>query len=587
MRKSMLRLYAPFIALALLQGVIVLVAPSTGDPQDVATFGEFDEDFRGSGPGGGGPGGSGDFDEDFDGDFETGGPGETGGPDGTGGPGGPGAASPGGGAGGDPAAGGDGAPGGGGGGGGGDTSHCTDDGRQHGVTYHAPACVPRWEGGDNGGATYPGVTADSVKVVLFSSQPNEQVDAILAREGLAASEQEQREFLEASTEFLHKHYEFYGRKIEFVRVVGDCPTTPPDVARCRQAAQEVARMRPFAVVWGTPLYADVFDVWVRAGIVTIGGNHFEKRFYTARRPFRYDVFMDGTSSADVIAEYYCKKLAGQNATHSGRVIHPQIGTRGNVPRRAGIVVPEIPANVLNAQRVQQRIAQCDSGEDPIITTYESDIDRAAEQTRAVVAALIQNRVTTVICMCDPIAPVFGTAGMTANSYFPEHLLPGLGLLDYDKLGRLYDDQQMQHMFGPSHLGNAVPHEESDATKIWRDVGRGGTPCLACNGPWAYFSLVGTIIQSAGPDLNPGTVERGMLTAEARGGWDQTGGRGDIVMINFGQDDYTGLSDYREVYWSANARSQLDGRAGAYVPMNDGRRYRLGQLPGGFNIPVGS
>jgi hypothetical protein len=205
----------------------------------------------------------------------------------------------------------------------------------------------------------------------------------------------------------------------------------------------------------------------------------------------------------------------------------------------------------------------------------------------VVAALIQNRVTTVVCMCDPIAPVFLTGGLTSNSYFPENLLPGLGLLDFDKLGRLYDQQQMQHMFGPSHLGNAIPHNESDATRVWRDVGRSGEPCQSCNLPWSYSSLLGTMIQNAGPNLNPGTVERGMLTAEPRGGWEQTGGRGEIVLTKFGQGDYTGLADYREVHWSGQARSPIDGRAGAYVPMNDGRRYQLGQLPGGFNIPVGS
>jgi hypothetical protein len=41
------------------------------------------------------------------------------------------------------------------------------------------------------------------------------------------------------------------------------------------------------------------------------------QYFTQRRPYRYDAFMDGTSSADLIGEYYCKKLAGKNADHAG------------------------------------------------------------------------------------------------------------------------------------------------------------------------------------------------------------------------------------------------------------------------------
>jgi hypothetical protein len=41
---------------------------------------------------------------------------------------------------------------------------------------------------------------------------------------------------------------------------------------------------------------------------------------------------------------------------------------------------------------------------------------------------------------------------------------------------------------------------------------------------------------------------------------------------------------REVYWSASATSEADGEPGAYVPMNDGRRYQQGELTSAFEIP---
>jgi hypothetical protein len=42
-----------------------------------------------------------------------------------------------------------------------------------------------------------------------------------------------------------------------------------------------------------------------------------------------------------------------------------------------------------------------------------------------------------------------------------------------------------------------------------------------------------------------------------------------------------------VYWDAGARSTVDGRSGAYVEMNGGRRYEPGQnqLPPEFTVPA--
>src|SRR3712207_8089963 len=41
------------------------------------------------------------------------------------------------------------------------------------------------------------------------------------------------------------------------------------------------------------------------------------------------------------------------------------------------------------------------------------------QTNATTARFISEKVTTVVCMCDPIAPAFQTRGFTQQGYFPE------------------------------------------------------------------------------------------------------------------------------------------------------------------------
>lgn len=572
MRKSWIQLYAPFIALAALQAVIIVAAPSKpSDSSQLTSLAPFDAE-GGSALDAGGVGADG-----VPIDPATGLPVDA--TTGSGGVGGSGA--------GGTAAGPGGASGGGGGGGGaaGDTTHCKGD-RQTDVIYNSPPCRPKFVG-NNGGATYRGVTDKEIRVVIFQCQPNEQVNAILATQGLAASEAEAQAMDDAAVKFINERYELYGRKIVSKRVIGDCPLTPPDPAKSRQAAAEVVKMNPFLVVH----YAagpETHDVWSRAGIISLGGPSMDVSFYAGRRPYRYDVFPSGTESADEVAEYYCKKMAKGTATNAGVVIHPNIGGR-NTPRKLGVIIPDNGngAQTPVAARVKSLVEKCSGKEVPIFT-YQSDINRAQEQTRVTIAGLISAKVTTVAFMGDLIAPVFTTNGATQNNYYPEWLLPGQNLLDYDVLGRLYDQSQWAHAFGPSQLVKPVPFEQSDAQKIWKAAGNSGSACGSCNLATGYWTLIGSLLQEAGPNLNPLTVERGSVGAQSRrGGWAETKGNPGVYLIKFGPGDYNAISDFREVYWDATATSGIDGKKGAYVDMNGGRRYEPGQnqLPAEFTVPA--
>jgi hypothetical protein len=322
-------------------------------------------------------------------------------------------------------------------------------------------------------------------------------------------------------------------------------------------------MHPFAVIWATSLYADVYDIWANAGIISIGGSAFDVSYFNGRRPYRYDIAMDGTQSADFISDYYCKKMVGKHPDHAGAVIKSDIGTRDTVTRKLGVISPEIPANTVTAQRVIDAVRQC-GGPDAVVDhpfTYKSDINSATTQTESTVAALATNKVTTIVCMCDPIAPVFLTTGLSNQAYYPEHLMPGLGLLDYDLLGQLYDKQQWQHAFGPSQLPNFGTLDDSDAARVWRAQGNSGHPCSnnGCGIPWAYIGSLGLMLQQTGPNLNALSFEQGVL-----GNIPPFGGSGLAALVQFGPDDYTGVSDEKEVYWDPLATTPIDNSQGAYV-----------------------
>jgi hypothetical protein len=220
-------------------------------------------------------------------------------------------------------------------------------------------------------------------------------------------------------------------------------------------------------------------------------------------------------------------------------------------------------------------------------TYESNINTATQQTETTVTKLIQDKVTTVACMCDPIAPVFLTSGMSGNAYFPEFLLTGTQFLDADLVGRLYDKQVMKHAFGISTIPQQTALDVGDTARVWQAEGQSGHPCgkNGCGINWSYVSLLGTALHMAGPNLTPLSFEKGLQTMAADGGW-ATVGKPDVGLWKFGANDYTWLSDVREVYWSGSAVSPVDGSQGAYIGVNNGRRYTTGQwTPGLSQIPV--
>ena len=277
----------------------------------------------------------------------------------------------------------------------------------------------------------------------------------------------------------------------------NCPTTPPNPARCREEVRRVIDMDPFIVNWGGgTLYPAIFDEFARAGIIALGGDNFDASFYTDRRPFRYASAMDGTQMRQHLAEYYCTKLAGGIADRSGPVIHPAIGNRGEVPRRYGIITPDTPSDVANVNALRSLIGECDS-QPPAVFTYELDLERGLEQATAVVAGLISEGVTTVTCICDPVAPQFLVDEASTQNWHPEHLLLGRMAIDTDPLGRIYDQDQWSRAFGPSQFAEPRPIPENDAHAVWAAAGRDGECVVCVESPISLgpYELIGHLLQA--------------------------------------------------------------------------------------------
>jgi hypothetical protein len=458
-----------------------------------------------------------------------------------------------------------------------DTSRC-HGAKQFTDFLQAPPCVAHT---GNPGATYPGVTATTINLVYFREKDNPVVKGLLQSQGLYSDPDDQRAYLQAMETFINKKYELYGRKVRMSFWQSPCEAAPPVDSCFRDDARAlVAKEHPFAVLYDNNTNAPAFfDELTKAHVVNFGGWHFMDSFNTAHRPYHYDALMGGDAQARITGEYWCKKLAGKKARFAGSA-----NLRDKV-RKAAVFYPQTSVNTEPAKHLQAILKSC--GTEVVDVPYSPDTATASSQATSQVASAKNAGATSVLYFSDPIGPAFGTKAMTSQAWFPEHVLVGSGLIDYDILARLYDPQQWAHAFGPSDTVVYKPLGQQEASVTWRAAGRKGNAYSSAQLQWSYWALIAAGIQMAGPRLDPGTFEQALISGRIdTPPWTRTHNP-NVGWIHFGQGDYTATSDAKEVYWDANATSPIDGKRGAYVSLNRGRRYSLGQwLSGEPVLPAG-
>lgn len=450
-----------------------------------------------------------------------------------------------------------------------------------GLLEHPP-CTPRWAGGGNGGATWPGVTAKTVTVVMYRPKDNAAVNAILRETGTYIPAQAERDQFQLVADWVNKNYQLYGRKLKPVYVQGSCEIAPPQDSCFRNEADRiVAAYKPFAVFWDNDTNEPAFfDELSRKGVVNWGGWAFSDTFSDNLRPYHYDLFMGGDTQARITGEWYCRRLAGGKARYAG---DPTLRAK---TRKVVVVYPDTPQTTPSAKLLQQIIAGCAGGNAVVDGKYSSDTSTAAQQATTNTSKYKAAGVTTVLWFSDPIAPAYGTKAATAQNYFPENVIAGSGLLDYDALAQTYDPQQWRRAFGPSDLGATTPITQLDAGRIWKAQGRSGTPNPNANLLTSYLLSLAGGITAAGPKLTPLSYEYGLLTLPGYDSWEKWRDPR-LVYLKWGRGDYTGISDVREVWFDPNRRSATNGRNGSYVALSGGRRYQQGQIPSGAPpLPAG-
>jgi hypothetical protein len=454
-------------------------------------------------------------------------------------------------------------------------SPCADRADQITGDPYSPPCIAF--SGDNGGGTATGVSSDSIKVAfrVLDEKGFQQTLASLAGANLVDTPDTVKNTVSALAEYFNQHFQFYGRKIDMQFYNGVGSTTNEllgqGVDKAEADADTVQQMGAFADLSGTT--EPYGDALYKRGVISFGVPYLSREWMTSRRPYEWSLATDCSIVTETVSDYALKKLLGRPAKFAG-------GALKDKPRVTTAIAPDNPWYQECVGAGQNILRQNGKDWDVTPIQYQLDLGTMSNQAANLVPKLQSEGVTTIVCGCDPIFPVFLSGAAARAGYYPEFINIGVALDDFDLVGQLWAPDFVKHSFGISPLGDdaSKPSTQSIGYAAFHSVRPNEEPAFSVDLIYYQMYMMAIGIQMAGPNLTPDTFEQGMFAYPKK--------LGPAGLWGFGPGDYTPQDDVREIYWDPNTVSSYNGKNGAWVDPNPGARYSRGQIPAGDpNIPV--
>jgi hypothetical protein len=446
-------------------------------------------------------------------------------------------------------------------------------------TQSAPQCVEPWPAGkDNGGATYQGVTATSIKVAVYVGQNDPLQQALVAGAGAST---DPKDYAKTAVDYIKAFEsvsELYGRKVDIVQV--NATGGPDDHAAAKADALKIAKeIKPFAVLGGPAQAPEYWRELAKDKILCIGNCSLaqgEKEINDAA-PYVWPAGPAPEQSDKLMAELIGKQLAGKKAEFAGDA------AMQSKDRVYGYIQAQTTQGQYEA-RNQAFFKEIKDKYDIDIaakSTYTFDVSQGQNIARTVINKMKSAGVTTIILSADPLIPANLTKEATAQNYFPEWFIGPSVFVDTAIFGRTFDQKQWSHAFGLSLLAARGPREESESYTVYKWFTGNEPPVNAQAIPYTNVLYFFIGAQLAGPDLTPQNYQRGMFRYVAP---DSTALRphvswGDTKLWGSTPDHHS-TDDGAIIWWDSKAKGQdevgKDGE-GEYRYFDMGQRY----LPGAF------
>ena len=449
---------------------------------------------------------------------------------------------------------------------------CFGDPPRQTESVYSALCVPAFTGGDNGGATAPGVTAEEVRVGIMVDDDDAVPPGRLEGD-IQPTDSEKTRQLKTWQIYFNERFEFYGRRMAFyVQAVGGSDDEErADIKQMKTAYDPFAAIGPNI---NMPTAATANEAIKQKMITFLGGNN-PPDFYRSNHPYVYSFTMDSGQVGEGGYELICKQWAGEPPGEINQ--QRDITFEYDKPRIWGLIVYQDEVRTGAVEGSKQRMKQCGV---EFAQTAEFNLTDAQGQSNiaGIIAKMKAARVTTIVLGVDPYTPPLFTVEAERAQYSPEWI--GLTGTSGNTAGRLMDDNQAQNYV--SLHSEEIPRLDADKDwyRAYKEVDPEGEPTSD------YFRNLQQLaggIQLAGPQLTPESFWSGLVKNPCRDPdpiW-SIGGcyrNPDPTVPAYARGDYT-YSDYQSILWfDQTGKDPNSGFAGAWCHMHGGRRYRVGQYP---------
>ena len=434
---------------------------------------------------------------------------------------------------------------------------------------YSPPCIAF--SGNNGGATSPGVSANAITVsyrITADSESFQQTLASLGGANIVDTTADIERTINALAQYFDTHFQFYGRKLNIQYFNGQGSITNELLGTGQQQADADAvtvgqQIHAFAELNGT---TEPYDTALAAQkVMSFGAPYLSASFMGQYAPYMWSIATEGNDVVSAVNDFYLKSLAGGNATFAG-------GSLQGKPRKVAIIAPNNPWYQSSAESaVQQATAAGHPFADNI--QYVLNLSTLSSQASNIISQLQNDGITTVVCGCDPVFPVYLTSRAAEQGYTPEWVVAGVALTDTDIVGQLFQQSEWSHAFGVTFAGPIEPKQDTFGYAAYKSISPSTEPANAVDLIYEQMYQMAIGIQMAGPDLTPANFEAGMRAYPG-----STAGASNALYgtWDFPAGHFSPQVDSAFIYWDPNKISPYNDKQGAYVVSTS--RYKTGQYP---------
>ena len=454
----------------------------------------------------------------------------------------------------------------------------TTTGRVKLPSVYAAPCVEPFTG-KNPGATSPGVTADTIKVVAYVADPAKDplLAATIRGAGADVGAQGVKDTIQGYVDGYNEIYELYGRKVEVEYF--DASGASADTTAAKADAIAIVAKKPFAVIGGPQQSTTVFsDELASRGVLCLGtcATAVPTAISQDHAPFVWGTGPNPEQGATLAGEMIGKIAPPGKAKFAG---DPDL--RGK-KRVYGVAHYDTPDGQYKGLFTTLTAALKKAGINvKSEASFFLDVNKLQESARTIITKFKNAGVTTVIYTGDPLSPATITKEATAQNYSPEWILGPNVLADTAIFGRTFDQEQWKNAFGISLIPARGDDETQEALKLYRWF-TGDEPPSNTRGvinPGIHLLFRG--LHLAGPKLTPKAFRDGQFRYPVTGGGPVT------PQTSYGnhgiwpQADYNGEDSGALIWWDpeANGLDEVGNPGtGLYRYAKEGTRYTPGDWP---------